>query len=609
MPSRTAPLPRPALITALAGLILLGALVHESARADTRGPVREDLSSRQQDLAEAADGVVDPDAGQFTDRLIVRYRNGSPGNRRSVLSASQPTHDALHRQGLTVRRVHRGGLGAQVMTLDGLRPVSELRAVAQRLMADDPSVLYAEPDRRVFVAMTPDDPMYSQQWHYFDTVGGIRLPAAWDLATGAGVVVAVIDTGVRPHADLADNLLSGYDFVTSASMGHDGDGRDADALDPGDGCSSGHSSWHGTHVAGTIAALTNNGVGVAGVAYGAKILPVRALGCGGGYNSDIADAIAWASGGSVSGVPDNTTPARVLNLSLGGSGACSTTLQSAIDGARSRGSVVVVAAGNSNAPAGGFNPANCRGTITVAATGPGGAKAPYSNYGGVVDVAAPGGNLARGAAAGILSTLNDGGATPGNDIYQSYQGTSMATPHVAGVAALMLSRNASLTPDEVEALIKGTARGFPQACSGCGTGIVNAERAVKAVFVGAAQASDVVEVEPNQTLATAQAISSFPARVLGTVGSTTDVDHYRVAMAPGATLTARLIPNASSNYDLALRNPAGVVRLNSTRGVGLPDQFTWRNLNATTTNFYLRVLRVSGSTGVNGTYTLEVDVQ
>jgi len=609
MSSRTAPLPRPALAAALASLLLLGALAHEQAQAAGRGPVLEDVGIPQRSLADAGDEGLDADAGQFTDRLIVRYRSGSPGNRRSVMSASQPTHDALHRLGLTVRRIHRGGLGAQVMTLDGLRPVSELRAVAQRLMADDPSVLYAEPDRRVFAAMAPNDPMYPQQWHYFNAVGGINLPAAWDLATGAGIVVAVIDTGVRPHADLADNLLSGYDFVTDAGMGHDGDGRDADALDPGDGCSSGHSSWHGTHVAGTIAALTNNNLGVAGVAYGAKILPVRALGCGGGYNSDIADAIVWASGGSVSGVPDNSTPARVLNLSLGGSGACSTTLQNAIDGARSRGSVVVVAAGNSNAPAGGFNPANCRGTITVAATGPGGAKAPYSNYGAVVDVAAPGGNLARGAAAGILSTLNDGGATPGNDIYQYYQGTSMATPHVAGVAALMLSRNASLTPDEVEALIKGTARAFPQACSGCGTGIVNAERAVKAVFVGAAQANDIAEVEPNQTLATAQALSSFPARVLGTVASSTDVDHYRVDLAAGATVTARLIPNAASNYDLALRNPAGVVRVSSARGVGLPDQIVWRNPNATTVSFYLRVLRVNGNVGDKGTYTLEVDVK
>jgi serine protease len=336
---------------------------------------------------------------------------------------------------------------------------------------------------------TPNDPMYSQQWDFFEATGGLRLPAAWDKSTGSGINVAVIDTGYRPHADLSGQILPGYDFIANTTIANDGNGRDSDASDPGDwtpagSCSAGvpasdeSSSWHGTHVAGTIAAKTNNGVGVAGVAYGAKIVPARVLGRCGGYTSDIADAIVWTSGGSVTGVPANANKARVLNLSLGGSGACDATTQNAINSARSRGAVVVVAAGNSNVNASNASPANCAGVIAVAATGRSGGKASYSNYGTVVDVAAPGGDY----GAGILSTLNSGTSTPASDSYASYMGTSMATPHVAGVAALMLSANPNLTPDEVEARLKSTARAFPAACPGCGAGIVDAEAAVNAAL-------------------------------------------------------------------------------------------------------------------------------
>ncbi|MEE7566353.1 S8 family serine peptidase, partial [Xanthomonas sp. Kuri4-3] len=181
----------------------------------------------------------------------------------------------------------------------------------------------------------------------------------------------------------------------------------------------------GTHVAGTIAAVTNNAVGVAGTAYNAKIVPVRVLGRCGGYTSDIADAIVWASGGSVSGVPANANPAEVINMSLGGSGTCSTTYQNAINGAVSRGTTVVVAAGNSATNVSSSVPANCANVIAVAATTSAGAKASFSNYGTGIDVSAPG--------QGILSTLNSGTTTPGNASYASYNGTSMAAPHVAGV--------------------------------------------------------------------------------------------------------------------------------------------------------------------------------
>mgnify|MGYP003042995289 CR=1 FL=1 len=195
---------------------------------------------------------------------------------------------------------------------------------------------------------------------------------------------------------------------------------------------------------------------------------MRVLGRCGGFTSDIADGLIWASGGTVSGVPANANPARVANLSLGGSGACGTTMQSAVNSARSRGMTVVVAAGNSNANAGNFTPANCGGVVTIAAVNRGGGKAFYSNFGAVVDVAAPGGDVRTSAANGILSTLNSGTTTPGGDSFAFYQGTSMATPHVAGVAALMLARNSSLTPDQVETHLRNTARAFPATCSQCG---------------------------------------------------------------------------------------------------------------------------------------------
>jgi serine protease len=354
-------------------------------------------------------------------------------------------------------------------------------------LAADPNVEYAEEDRMMQPLLTPNDPYYNLQWHYYETTGGLNLPTAWDRSTGTGVIVAVIDTGYRPHADLAANIVGGYDMISDTFVSRDGNGRDSSALDPGDwttggdcgGNAASNSSWHGTHVAGTIAARTNNSVGVAGVAYNARVLPVRVLGRCGGYTSDIADGIVWASGGAVSGVPTNPNPAKVASLSLGGQGACDTTTQNAVNTARSRGTVVIVAAGNSNTNASGFSPANCTGVITVAATNRSGGRAYYSNFGSIVDVAAPGGDT-RTSGGGVASTLNTGTTTPGSDSYVYYQGTSMATPHVSGVAALMFSVKPTLTPAQVESILKSTTRAFPATCSQCGTGIVNAAAAVTA---------------------------------------------------------------------------------------------------------------------------------
>ncbi len=249
-----------------------------------------------------------------------------------------------------------------------------------------------------------------------------------------------------------------------------------------------NSTWHGTHVSGTIAALTNNNDGVAGVNWVSKVLPVRVLGKCGGSFSDVIDAITWASGGSVPGVPDNPNPARVLNMSLGGASDCFTALQDAITNAIAAGSFIAVAAGNSSADAGSSTPGNCDGVVTVAAVGLQGQRASYSNFGPVVEIAAPGGD----AGAGVLSTLNNGTTTanPNGYSYVNYMGTSMATPHVAGIASLLLSINPTLTPAQLLAVIQTTARAFPTNTGGadcsssgptsCGAGIIDAGAATAA---------------------------------------------------------------------------------------------------------------------------------
>jgi serine protease len=390
------------------------------------------------------------------------------------------------RTNLRLKHVRGLAIGAQL--IDVAESASETRkatppdlaALAERLR-QDPEVLSVEPNAIMQPLLTPNDTRYREQWHYFESTGGINAVPAWDRRTGAGVVVAVIDTGIVPHSDLNANVLPGYDFVSDAAAARDGNGRDSNARDEGDWYLAGecgrptgaNSSWHGTHVAGTVAAVTNNAAGVAGVAFGARILPVRALAKCGGTLADIADAIVWSAGGSVPGVPANPNPAKVINMSLGGGGACGTTYQSAINTARSLGASVVVAAGNSNIDASNARPANCSGVITVAATTRSGGKASFSNFGSVVDVAAPG--------AGILSTLNSGTTVPAAESYASYNGTSMATPHVAGVAALMLQARPTATPTEIETALRNSARVFPMACSGCGTGIVDANAALDAI--------------------------------------------------------------------------------------------------------------------------------
>lgn len=395
--------------------------------------------------------------------------------------------------GYNVRHERRLATGGHLIRLQSGKTLSQDSAGQfMAAMAADPQIQAIEPNARAYIQMRPTDPFYSIQWGLSNVIGGINVESAWDRANGNGVVIAIVDTGSTPHPDLDAQLVSGYDFISDPEAARDGDGRDDDPTDEGDWFERGdcpnradsrrNSSWHGTHVAGIAAAETNNGIGVAGVAFGAKLQHVRALGRCGGTLADISDAIVWASGGRVSGVPANATPARVINLSLGGEGVCGPTYERAIDQAQSKGSVVIVAAGNDNAPAQETRPANCPGVVTVAAGNRDGERAFYSNHGNKVDVTAPGGHMtAESGEGGIASAYNDGDKEQGEPIYVYSQGTSMATPFVAGVAALMLSKNSALTPKQVRKMLIDTARPFPGICAdGCGTGIVDANAAVNA---------------------------------------------------------------------------------------------------------------------------------
>ena len=432
------------------------------------------------------------------DQFIVKYRSGtaerssSAAIDRGLQRASQGLTRSKAGQAVALKHFRRMSLGADVVRANRALSRSDAEALMRRIAAD-PNVEYVEVDVRMYPILSPNDSRYADQWHYFGATAGINAPAAWDKSTGSGIVVAVVDTGRTPHSDLDANTVAGYDFISNTTTSQDGNGRDNNPNDQGDwytnsACGtnappSANSSWHGTHVAGTIGAVTNNSKGVAGVAFGAKIQHVRVLGRCGGSLSDIADGVTWASGGTVSGIPANSTPAQIINMSLGGGGSCSTTYQNAINGAVGRGSTVIVAAGNSNNNAANNQPANCANVVTVGAIDSNGARSVWSStqkssYGSVVDLAAPGSN--------IWSTLNSGTQGQGSESYASYGGTSMATPHVAGVAALVQSRRKALglalySPSQLETLLKNTVRAVPQTPDQpLGVGMLNADAAVTA---------------------------------------------------------------------------------------------------------------------------------
>jgi len=552
----------------------------------------------------------------YTDRIIVKYRT-APASSVARAAQVRGTDLPAARMGLAMRSLRTTALGSHVLKADRKLSLAEAEQLAADIMAADPNVEYAEPDRIMRITFTPNDPRYNEQWNLFESTAGINAPAAWDRSTGSGVVVAVLDTGYRPHADLNANILQGYDFISDTFTANDGDGRDSDARDPGDWQDPGDcgphdpfdlvpSSWHGTHVAGIIAARGHNARGVAGVAYNARVVPVRVLGKCGGSISDIADGILWAAGVPVQGTPANANPAKVINISFGAPGGCSTTVQSAINSARSMGASVIAGAGNDGLDGWDFAPASCDGAVSVASVNRSGGKSSFSNFGTVVELAAPGGEKPVVSASNdILSTLNNGTTTPGSDSYVFYHGTSMATPQVTGVVALMLSLKPTLKPDDVTYLLQSTTRQFPGDCAQCGAGILNARAAVDAAT---GSPPGVAEVGPNDTSSQAQAIANANTIVNAAMSSTADSDYTSVSLPAGRWLTATLVPNPNADYDLQIYDGGNNLLMVSRFGTGVVDTVKVRNISRANATYYVRVVYYSGVSGsTNGKYALRLN--
>jgi serine protease len=388
-------------------------------------------------------------------------------------------------------------------------------------------------------------------------------------------------------------VLPGYNFISHVATANNGYGRGPDAQDTGDwitgienttrggsfyGCGAvdsrsrpinqlAPSTWHGTHVTGIIAAQINNGIGITGIASNIQILPVRVMGKCGGYDSDIIDGMRWAAGIPVTGVPTNAHPAKILSMSLGGSrGApCSSAYQSAVNDVNNTGASIVVAAGNDGSTTLSA-PANCVGVIAVTANAIDGDNSWYSTIGQGTAISAPGGdcggmnpNCNPANYPGVFSLLNTGTTTPiaspGGDTYVSYSGTSMATPHVAAVAALMLSVNPSLTPAQIKTYLQSTARPFPTntICTSdfpgqCGAGMLDAYQAISAVKSATSQASsDCLFNWAERTYPTLLA----PA---GAVSATSAPYYYRYYAGTGNYLATSSADNHIWAYGLVSNN-------------------------------------------------------
>ena len=456
-----------------------------------------------------------------TARVIVKLKADSPLLlTQPVPAAAQPATRAkalAQRLGLAMSAGAAVSERTQVIYASGVSSAT----LAQHLALED-DIEYAVPDTRKRIVTAPNDPLYANgvpgngpavgQWYLRAPTGAVQsslnIETAWNVTQGnPSVVVAVVDTGVRyDHPDLlavaaGGKLLPGYDMISDTIVANDGDGRDADASDPGDWVTAAeandpsgpfykcttldpstgmyvaeNSSWHGTQVSGLIAAITNNGIGMASVGPNLQVLPVRVLGKCGGYDSDIIAGMRWAAGLSVPGVPANPTPARVINLSLGRASACDSAYADAVDEIAAAGVVIVAAAGNSDGSAVG-SPANCSGVIAVAGLRQVGTKVGFSSLGPEVALSAPGGNCVNTAPGSpclypLLTTSNSGTTIPIGPIYtDSYNpslGTSFSSPLVAGTAALILSVQPSLTPQQVRVMLQSTARPFPTASDDAG---------------------------------------------------------------------------------------------------------------------------------------------
>lgn len=506
---------------------------------------------------------------RVSDRLIVKLRPNALPKGLSVAQVNTELRRPLAAQTMSQIQAAAGTGMTEMRTLSSGAHVLSIQGSPSRQTIDQAiagiaglaNVEYVEEDKILTAQAVPNDTYYTTGptgkpglWGMQPASAvaspapggtgnyGADFEAAWATTSGAGMAVAIVDTGITPHVDIVGaggtvtpatgNLVSpGYDFIsdcrirgscaTTTATASATVAPSANATDLGDfistaditnnptlfpGPNPSNSSWHGTHVAGTVAAIGNNTAGVIGGAYSAKILPVRVLGKGGGYTSDIADGIKWAAG--VHPTIANPNPAKIINLSLGGAGACTVTEQAAISAAVAAGAVVVVSAGNDGVDVANADPANCNNVISVAAIARDGSRASYSNFSSpatnttnpaYVTLAAPGGGQTYPATfdPGILSTFNTSLTTPDTTLagssYAYIEGTSMATPHVAAAVALIMARNSALTPAQVKTILSAPASlaAFPSFSppslalydcatkNNCGAGILNAKLAVQ----------------------------------------------------------------------------------------------------------------------------------
>jgi serine protease len=558
-----------------------------------------------------------------TARVIVKYKAGSSAMRAQ--SATTSSARIAQQAAALSQRLHLAltdgppiGRSAQVVFAKG---ISSARLAA--LLSADSEVEYAEPDRTRRAHAVPNDPLYpggqatatpaAGQWYLraptSTNVAAINAEGAWTQTHGTStVVVAVLDTGIRlEHPDLVGKAYPGYDFVSDATHANDGNGRDADASDPGDWVTSAevndpasafyhctdpdpndgskylpeNSSWHGTQVAGLVGAATHNATGMASVGRNVMILPVRVLGRCNGSDSDIIEGMLYAAG--LSSVP-NPHPAKVINLSLGSAGACTQPYIDAIGTITAQGVTIVASAGNEGLAV--DAPANCPGVIAVAGVRHAGTKVGYSSLGPDAAISAPAGNCVNPSGAclnALLTTTNSGTTTPGGstytDAFNASLGTSFSSPLVAGAAALMLSVNPALTPGQIRSGLQSTARPFPPTSSDtalpvchaptstaqaechcttstCGAGLLDASAAVASVTPATTPAVLLSASAANVGIGTAVTLDGSAARA--PAGRT--VASYQWAITAGnafATLvpsgaTATLTPSAAGTVQATL---------------------------------------------------------
>src|SRR5436190_10484103 len=614
-----------------------------------------------------------------TPRMIVKFRSESSADAQIQSAASEAATSAAvttfaTRAGVTVSEARALAAGMHVLRIEPRAGESFARQLER--MRADPDVEFAVPDERRFPHAVPNDPLYHGQWYLQNGAyvasssdatlntqpSAVHAPAAWDLGVGSSsLVIASIDTGILyDHPDFSGRLLPGYDFVTDVATANDGDGRDSDATDPGDwvtsaedrsgpfkGCGAEDSSWHGSRTAGIIGAASNNAVGIAGVAWNPKILPARVLGKCGGQDSDIVDAMAWAAGLHVSGVPDNPQAnwAKVENLSLGGQEPCPASYRTVIAQLTARGVIVVASAGNGGGVV--DTPANCPGVVGVGGLRHTGTKVGYSALGPEVTISAPSGNCFNTNGGPCLFSIdslnNDGVPTAGNNTYSVQDdynvGTSFSAPIVSGIAALMRSVNGTMTAAQLIARLQQGATPFPSASgvpvcpagnsaecacttSTCGAGMANAEHALQgalrpmAIITGPAPSS----VSPGQQVslsgstsfvADGRTIDSYLWSIVsgtGTLTSTNTADTSIVTPNSGGVTVRLTVTDDAGRQDMAdwtfVATGVGVTispASASVQAAGGTQTFTATVTNASNTGVTWRVNGVTGGNGTVGT--------